>query len=149
MLENTLESPLGSKEIKPVNLKGNQSWIFTGRTNAETEAPILWLPYVKSQLIGKDPDAGKDWGQGEKWAVEDEMFGWHHCFNGHEFEQTLGNSEGQGRLACCSPWGRKELNTTEQRRWTTQLLIRMKIKRHYASKMKDFLKTGLCSGNAV
>ena len=145
----TLESPLGSKEIKPVNLKGNQSWIFTGRTNAETEAPILWLPYVKSQLIGKDPDAGKDWGQEEKWAVEDEMFGWHHCFNGHEFEQTLGNSEGQGSLACCSPWGHKELNTIEQRRWTTQLLISMRIKRHYASKMKDFLKTGLGSGNAV
>ena len=110
----TLENSLDFKEIKPVNPKANQSWIFTARMDAETEVPILWLPYVKSQLIGKDPDAGKDWGQEEKGAVEDEMVGWYHWVNRHEFEQTLGNNEGQGSLACCSPWGCKESNTTEQ-----------------------------------
>ena len=102
VLEKTLESPLDSKEIKPVNNKGNQSWIFTGRTDVEAEAPILWPPDVKSQLIGKDPDAGKDWGQYEKKATEDEMVGWHPWHNGHEFEQTPGDSEGQGSLGCCS-----------------------------------------------
>ena len=102
VLEKTLESPLDSKEIKPVNNKGNQSWIFTGRTDVEAEAPILWPPDVKSQLIGKDPDAGKDWGQYEKEATEDEMVGWHPWHNGHEFEQTPGDSEGQGSLECCS-----------------------------------------------
>ena len=103
VLEKTLESPLDCKEIKPVNPKGNQPWIFIGRTDAE--APILWSPDSKNQLIGKDPDAGKDWRQKEKGAAEDEMVGWHHRLSGHEFEQTLGDSEGQGSLACCSPWG--------------------------------------------
>ena len=104
VLEKTLENPLDSKEIKPVNPKRNQSWIFIGRTVAEAEAPILWPPDVKSlQYIGKDPDAGKDWRQEEKGATEDEMVGWHHWFNGHELEQTLGDIEGQGSLACCSP----------------------------------------------
>ena len=106
-----LESPLDSKEIKPVNLKGNQPWIFTGRTDAK--ALILWLPDVKSRLIGKDPDAGNDWRQEEKQTTEDEMVGWHHWLNGHEFEQTPGDSEGQGSLVCCSPWGCKQLNMTE------------------------------------
>ena len=92
VLEKTLESPLGSKEIKPVDPKGNQSWIFTGRTNAE--APILWPADERSWLIGKDPDAGKDRGQEEKGVTEDEMVGWHHQLNWHEFEQILGNSEG-------------------------------------------------------
>ena len=110
MLEKTLESPLDSKEIKPVNPKGNQPWIVIGRTDAE--APILWPPDVKSQLIGKDPDAEKDWSQEEKGTTEDEMVGWHHRLNGHEFEQTLGDSEGQESLVCCSPWGRKESDTT-------------------------------------
>ena len=86
VLEKTLESPLNCKEIQPVNLKGNQSWIFIGRTDAETEIPILWPPDTKSWLIGKDPDAGKDWGQEEKGVTEDEMVGWHHQCNGHEFE---------------------------------------------------------------
>ena len=112
VLEKTLESPLDSKEIKPVNPEGNQPWIFIGRTDAEAEAPILWSPGVKSQLIGKDSDAGKDWGQDEKWVTGDEMVGWHHWLNGHEFEQTQGDSEGQGSLAFCSPLGHKELNTT-------------------------------------
>ena len=111
VLEKTLESPLNCKEIKPVNRKGNQSWIFIGRTDAE--APILWPPDVKSQLTGKDPDAGKDWGH-EKEVAEDGMVGWHHQFNGHEFEQTPGDGEGQASLACFSPWDCKELDTTEQ-----------------------------------
>ena len=88
VLEKTLESPLGCKEIKPVNHKGNQTWIFIGRTDAEAEAPILWPPNAKSWLIGKDPDAGKNWGQEEKGVTEDEMVGWHHRLNGHEFEQA-------------------------------------------------------------
>ena len=112
-LEKTLESPLDCKEIKPVDPKGNQSWIFVGRTDAE--APILWPPNVKSWFIGKEPDAGKDWGQEVKWVTEDEMVGWRHQVNGHEFEQTLGDSEGQGSLACCSTWGLKESDIeTEQ-----------------------------------
>ena len=107
--EDSSESP-GSKEIKPIKPKGNQPWIFIGRT--DTVAPLIWPPDVKSQLIGKDPDAGKDWGREEKEVTEDEMAGWHHWLNGHEFEQTLGDSEGQGSLACCSPWGCKESNMT-------------------------------------
>ena len=96
--------------IKPVNPKGNQPWIFTARTDAE--APILWPPDVKSRLTRKDPDAGKDWGQEEKEMTEDEMTGWHHRLNGDEFEQIPGDGEGQGSLACCSPWGCKESDTT-------------------------------------
>ena len=110
VLEKTLQSPLDSKEIKTVSPKRKQPWIFIRRTDAE--ASILWLPDVKSWLIGKDPDAGKDWGQEEKEVAEDEMPGWHHWLNRHEFEQTLGDSEGQGSLACCSPWGPKELDVT-------------------------------------
>ena len=106
-------SPLHSKEIKPVNPKGNQSLIFIGRTNAETEAAVFWPPDAKSWLTGKDPDAGKDWKQEEKGTAEDEMVGWRHWFNGHEFEQALGDSEGQGSLVCCGAWGRKELDTIE------------------------------------
>ena len=98
VLDKTLESPLDSKKIKPVNPKGNQLWIFIGRTDAEAEAPILWLLDVKSQLIGKDSDSGKGWGQEEKRATE-ELLGWHHWLNGQEFEQILGNSKGQGNLA--------------------------------------------------
>ena len=103
VLEKTLESPLDSKEIKPVNPKRNQSWIFIGSTAAEAEAPILWPPDVKIRVIGKDPDAGKNWGQEEKRVTEDEMVEY-HWLNRREFEQTLGNGEGQGSLACCSPW---------------------------------------------
>ena len=113
VLEKTLESPLDSKEGKPVNLKGNQPWIFIGRTNADTEAPIFWLHDAKSWLIGKDPDAEKDWEQEEKGATEDEMIGRHHWLNGREFEQTLGDGEGQGSLVCCSPWSCEESDTTE------------------------------------
>ena len=101
------ESPLDCKEIKYVNLKGNQPWIFIGRNDAEAKAPILWSSDVKCQLIGKDPDAGKDWGQEEKGVTEDERVGWHQQVNIHEFEQTSGNCEGQGSLVCCSPWSHK------------------------------------------
>ena len=114
VLEKTLESPFDSKQITLVNPKGNQSWIFIGRTDAKAETPILRPPDVKSWLIGKDPDAGKEWRQEEKGMTEDEMVGWHHWLNGHEFEQTLGDSEGLGSLACCSPWGHKKLDITEQ-----------------------------------
>ena len=99
-----LKSPLDSKEIKPVNPKGNQSWIFIGRTDSEAEAPILWPPDVKNRLLGEDPDAGQDWRQEEKGMTEDEMVGWHHWFDGHGFEQSPGVGDGQGSLVCCSPW---------------------------------------------
>ena len=110
--EKTLESPLDSKETQPVSPKGNQPSIFIGRTDAEAEAPIIWPPDVKSWLIGKDSDV-KVWKQEEKGATEDEMVGWHHQHDGHEFEQTLGDSEGQGSLVCCCPWGHKESDATE------------------------------------
>ena len=111
MLEKTPESPLDSKDIKPVNLKGNQPWILIGRTDAEAEAPVLWSSDVNSQLTGKLPDAGKDWGQ-KKRASEDEMAGWHHQCNGHELGQTSRDSERQWDLACYSPLGHKELDMT-------------------------------------
>ena len=112
VLEKALESPLDCKEIKPVNPKGNQPWIFIGRIDAEGVAPVLWLPDVKSWLTGKDSKTGKDWGQ-EKRGAEDELVGWYHWLNGHEFEQTPGDSEGQGRLECWSLWGHKESDSTE------------------------------------
>ena len=112
LMEKTHESPLDHEEIKPVNPKGNQSWIFIGRTDAEAVAPIIWPPDVKNKLIGKDHDAGKDWRQEANGMTEDEMVGWHHRLNGHEFEQTLGDSEGQGSLAWCSSWGGKESDMT-------------------------------------
>ena len=120
VLEKTLESPLDCKKIEPVNPKGNQSWIFIGRTNAE--ASILWPPDAKNWLIGKDPDAGKDWRQEEKGMTEEEMVGWHHRLDGHEFEQAPGVGDGQGGLACCSPGGHEELDTTERLNWTVQNL---------------------------
>ena len=113
VLEKTLESHLDCKEIQPVHPKGDQSWVFIGRADVEAETPILWLPDVKSCLIWKDPDAGKDWRQEEKWMTEDEMVGWLHWLNGHEFEQGLGLGVGQGSLECCSPWSWKELDMTE------------------------------------
>ena len=111
--------PLGCKEIKPVNPKRNQSWIFIGRTDDEAEAPLLWPPDAKNWLAEKDPDAGKDWRQEEKGMTEDEMVGWHHRLNGHGFEQASGYGEGQGSLACCSSWGCKELDTTDLLNTTT------------------------------
>ena len=105
--EDSWES-LDSKETKPDHPKGNQSWMFTGRSDAEAETPILWPPDAKNWLIRKDPDAGEDWRQEEKGTTEDDTVGWHHRLNGHKFEQTLGDGEGQGSLVCCSPWGHKE-----------------------------------------
>ena len=116
VLEKTLESPLDCKEVQPVNPKGNQSWIFIGRTDAE--APILWPPDMKNWLLGKDPDAGKEWRQEKKGMMANEMVGWHHRFNGREFKQALGVGDGQGSLACCSPWYCKESDTTEWLNWT-------------------------------
>ena len=118
VLEKTLESPSDCKEIQPVHSKENQSWIFIGRTDVEAETLILWPPHVKNCLTGKDPVAGKDWRLEEKGTTEDEMAGWHHWLYGHEFEQTLGVGDGQGGLACCSPWGREESDTTERLIWT-------------------------------
>ena len=114
VLEKTLESPLDCKEIQPVHPEGDQSWVFIGRTDAEAETPILWLPDAKSSLIGKDSDAGRDWGQEEKGTTEDEMVRWHQRFNGHEFGWTPGVGDGQGGLACCGSWGSKESDTTER-----------------------------------
>ena len=115
--EKTLESPLDSKEIKPVHPKRNQFWIFIGRTDAEAETPILWPPDAENWLIGKDPDAGKDWRQEEKGMTEDEMVGWHHRLNGPMSEQAPGVGDGQGGQACCSPWGCEESDTPEQLNW--------------------------------
>ena len=113
-LEKTLENPLDCKEIKPVNTRGNQSWIFIRGTDVEAEAPILWPSDVKSWLIWKDPDAATDWRQEEKGMTEDEMVGGHHWLSGLEFEQAVADGKGQGSLECCSPWGHKELNTTKR-----------------------------------
>ena len=121
VLEKTLESPLDYKEIQPVHPKGNQSWIFIGRTDVEAETPILWPADAKDWVIGKDPDAGKDWRQEEKGTAGDEMVGCHHWLNGHEFEQTPGGNEGQGSLVCCNPWGRRESDTILQRNSRVQM----------------------------
>ena len=120
VLEKTLDSPLNWKEIQPVHPKGDQSWVFMGETNAEAETPIFWPPDVKNCFIGKDPNAGEDWRQEKKGTTEDEMVGWHHWLNGHEFEQVPGVGDGQGSLVCCSPWGRKESDMTEQLNWTNE-----------------------------
>ena len=118
VLEKTLESPLDYKEIQPVRPKGDQSWVFFGRNDAKAETPVLWPPHAKSWLIGKDSDVGRDWGQEEKGTTQDEMTGWHHQLNAHEFEWTLGVGDGQGGLACGGWWGHKESDTTEWLNWT-------------------------------
>ena len=122
VLEKTHESPLDCKEIQPVHPKGDQSWVFIGRTDVEAEIPILWPPYVNSWLIWKDPDAGKDWGQ-EKGLTEEEMVGWHHWLNGCEFGWTPGVGDGQGGLAWCSSWGHKESDMTEWLNWTKYIYL--------------------------
>ena len=113
-----LESPLDCKEIQPVHPKGDQPWVFFGRSDVEAETPILWPPDAKRWLIWKYPDAGKDWGQEEKGTTEDEMVGWHHQLYGHGFGWTPGVGVGQGGLACCGSWGRKESDTTKRLNWT-------------------------------
>jgi len=107
-----------SRWCHPVHPIGNQSWVFTGRTDAKAETPVLWPPHAKSWLIGKDPDAERDWGKEEKGTTEDEMAGWHHRLDGHEFEWTLGVGDGQGGLVCCDSWGCKESDMTEWLNWT-------------------------------
>ena len=118
MVLKTLESPLDCKEIQPVHSEGSQPWDFFGRNDAKAETPVLWPPLVKSWLTGKDSDAGRDWGQEEKGTTKDEMAGWHHQLDGREFEWTLGDGDGQGGLACCDSWGRRESDTTERLNWT-------------------------------
>ena len=118
VLPKTLESPLKCEEVILVNPKRNQPWLFIGITDAKAETPVLWPPHAKSWLIGKDSDAGRDWGQEEKGMTEDEMAGWHHWLDGCEFEWTLGVGDGQGGLACCDSWGRKESDTTERLIWS-------------------------------
>ena len=115
--EDSWES-LGLQGDPPIHPKGDQSWVFIGRTDAEAETPIFWPPDTKSWLIRKDPDAGKDWGQEERGMTEDEMVGWHYRLNGHEFGWTLGVGNGQGGLECCNSWGCKESDTTERLNWT-------------------------------
>ena len=117
VLEKTLESPLDCKEIQPVHSE-DQPWVFLGRNDAKAETLVLWPPHTKSWLIGKDSDAGRDWGKEEKGMTEDEMAGWHHRLNGHEFGWTPGVGDGQGGLACCDSWGRKESDMTERLNWT-------------------------------
>ena len=118
VLEKTLESPFDSKKIQPVHSEGDQPWDFFGRNDAKAETPILWPPHVKSWLIVKDSDAGRDWGQEKKGTTEDEMAGWHHWLDGRESEWAPGDGDGQGGLACCDSWGRKESDTTERLNWT-------------------------------
>ena len=129
VLEKTLESPLDCKEIQPVHSKGDQPWVFFGRNDAKAETPILWPPHAKTWLIGKDPDAGRDWGQKEKGTTEDEMAGWHHRLDGHEFEWIPGVGDGQGGLMCCNSWGRKESDTTELLNWTELMMKRTSFQR--------------------
>ena len=139
-LKKTLESPLDSKEIQPIQPKGNQPWTFTGRTDAEAEAPT-WPSDVKSWLIGKDSDAGKDWRQGEKETTEDELVGWHHQLNGHEFQETSGDSEGQGSLAFCSPWGSR----TVRHALATEQQQKAKIKLETSKGLQSSYSIGLSS----
>ena len=122
VLEKTLESPLDFKESQPIHSKGDQSWVF-GRNDAKAETPVLWPPHVKSWLIGKDSDAGRDWGQEEKGTTEVEMAGWHHWLDGREFEWTPEVGDEQGGLECCDSWGRKELDTTEWLNWTELMTL--------------------------
>ena len=128
VLEKTLESPLDCKEIQPVYPKGDQSWVFIGRTDVEAETLILWPPDAKSWLIWKDLDAGKDWGQEEKGTTEDEMAGWNHWLDGCESEWTPGVGDGQGGLACYNSWGCKESDTTEQLNWNERILHQDSLK---------------------
>ena len=123
MSDKTLESPLDCKQIQPIHPRGNQSCMFIRRTDAKAETSILWPPDVKNWLIWKDPDTGKDWRWEEKGMTVDEMVGWHYWLNGHEFEQAPGVGDGQGSLACCTPWGHKELDMTEQLNWTVPFIL--------------------------
>ena len=133
VLEKTLENPLDGKEIQPVHPKGDQSWKFLGRTDVEAETPILWSPDVKSWLILKVPDAGKDWGQEEKGMTEDEMVGWHHRLNGQGFGWTPGVGDGQGGLARCSSWDHKKFHVIEWLNWTAESVFPQNASVHLIS----------------
>ena len=137
VLEKTLASLLDCKEIQPVHPKRDQSWVFIGRTDAEAETPVLWPPHAKSWLIGKNSDAGRDWGQ-EKGTTEDEMARWHHWLDGHEFGWTLGVGDEQGGLACCGSWGCKESDRTEPLSWLTNkaCILKTYIKDSQGKQMK-------------
>ena len=139
-MEKALESPLDCKEIRPVNPKGNQSWIFIGRTDAGTEAPILWPPDAKNWIIWKDPKMlGKIEGGRRRETTEDEMVRWHHQLDGHEFEQALGVGDGQGSLACCSLWGHKELDMTERLNWAEQISRSYQLTAESEEELKSLL----------
>ena len=147
VLEKTLTSPLDCKEIQPVHSKVDQSWVFIGRTDAEAETPVLCPPHAKSWLIGKDSDAGRDWGQKEKGTTEDEMAQWHHWLNGRESEWTLGVGDGQGGLACSNSWGRKESDRTERLNWTVNTedtVCRLKWKAYDESWLPAWVKNTCC-----
>ena len=135
----TLESPLDCKEIQPVHSEGDQPWVFFGRNDAKAETPVLWPPRVKTWLIGKDFDAGRDWGQEEKGTTEDEMAGWHHWLDGRESEWTPGVGDGQGGLVCCNSWGRKESDTTEWLIWSDLIWINeySKVERYKINTQKS------------
>ena len=147
VLEKTLESPLDCKEIQPVHPKGDQSWVFTGRTDAEAETPILWPPHVKSWLTGKDPDAGRVWGQEEKGRTEDEMAGWHHRLDGHKFELTPGVGDGQGGLVCCNSGSQRVRHdwATEMTDWPFYYMVKTM---HLVGRVSGF-KSYLCEILAV
>ena len=142
VLEKTLESPLDCEEIQPVHPKGDQSWVFSGRNDAKAETPVLWPPHAKSWLIEKDSDAGRDWGQEEKGTTEDEMAGWHHWLDGHESQWTRGVGDGQGGLACCDSWGRKESDTTEWLIWSDLIweLLLIICKLYWLKRIFGYLK---------
>ena len=140
VLEKTLESSLDCREIQPVHPKGDQSWVFIGRTDVEAETPVLWPPDAKSWLIGKDPAAGKDWRREEKGMTEDEMVGWHHRLNGYEFGWTPWVGDGQGGLACCSPWGLEESDMTEWMNWTGRNWVT--VSRSLVTAFLEFCKWG-------
>ena len=140
VLEKTPESPLDCKEIQPVHSKGDQSWVFIGRNDAKAETPVLWPPHANSWLIGKDSDAGRDWGQEEKGTTEDEMAGWHHQLDGREFEWTPGVGDGQGGLAWCDSLGLKELDTTERLNWTELNIVSLNFVLFYYSFFLLYLK---------
>ena len=148
VLEKTLESPLNSKAIQPIHPKGNQSWIFIGRTNAEAEAPVLWLPDRKNWLIWKDPDAGNNWRQEEKGKTEDEMVGWHQWLPGPEFDSTPEVGDGQGGLECCSPWGhRVGHNQVTEQNWVLSCMFSALPPTFFlyvASLWSDFLIISIC-----
>ena len=152
VLEKTRESPLDCKEIQLVHSKGDQSWGFIGRTDAKAETPILWPPDAKNWLIWKDPDAGKDWGREEKGMAEDEMVGWHHRLNGHEFGWTLGVGDGQGGLVCCGSWGCKESDMTERLNWTEDTRTHKSLDgetRGQLVQLLHFFPTATCKGGIV